>query len=201
MSDRIQPTGSIGPMTEPGKEDDEVLKDPAKVDYMEGRKYIQQGDYAQAAYAMHNSLKGFEEQNNAQGVANASARLGDICLATEEYARALEHYQRAFAICDEEQDIFSMVSLNRKMAGVYKNLGDLEKTLQILFDVFDHYSQLHDPQGTVDILEVIAEVYIELAQLDKAADTLRTIASIHANFKHSRLAREYQDRARELLEA
>lgn len=200
MSDRVQPTGSIGPMAEPDKKEDEVLKDPAKADYKAGRQYLQRGDYGQAAYAFHNALRGFEEQNNDQGVANASDRLGDVCVATEEYTKALEHFQRAFAICRKEQDIFSMVSLNRKMAGVHKRLGDLDSALPILFDVFDHYSQLHDPQGTVEILEVIAEVYEEQGELDKAADTLRTIAGIHANFRHSRLAQEFEERARQLAQ-
>lgn len=198
MSDQIQPTGSIGPVQEPEKKEDEALKDPAKADYKAGREHFKAGDYAEAAYALHNSLKGFEEQGSEQGVANASDRLGDVCVAKEEYAMALEHFQRAFAICEKEQDIFSMVSLNRKMAGVYKRLGELDRALQILFDVFDHYSQLRDPKGTVEILEVIAEVYTEQGELKKAADTLRTISGIHANFKHTRLAQQFEERARQL---
>ncbi|MDW7772735.1 MAG: tetratricopeptide repeat protein [Desulfobulbaceae bacterium] len=199
MSDKIQPAGSIGPMTKPGNsDDDEILKDPAKADYKAGIDYFKQGDYGQAAYALHNALRGFEEQNNEQGVANASDRLGDVCVAKEEYAMALDHFQRAYDICLKEHDIFSMVSLNRKKAGVYKRLGDLDKTLSILFDVFDHYSQLRDPKGTVEILEVIAEVYLDKGEMEKAADTLRTIAAIHANFKHSRLAREFEERAMQL---
>lgn len=200
MSDHAQSTGSIGPMPEPDKKEDEALKDPAKADYKAGREYLKQGDLGQAAYSFHNALAGFEEQNNEQGVANASDRLGDVCVAREEYAMALEHFQRAYDICHKEQDIFSIVTLNRKMAGVHKRLGDLDKTLSILFDVFDHYSQLRDPQGTVEILEVIAEVYQEKGEYDKAADTLRTIAGIHANFKHSRLAQEFEERARQLVQ-
>lgn len=199
MGDQLQPAGSIGPAEEPQKKEDEALKDPAKADYKAGREFIKQGDYAQAAYALHNSLKGFEEQGNQQGIANAADRLGDVCVAREEYVLALEHFRRAFAICEKEEDIFSMVSLNRKMAGVHKRLGELDMALNILFDVFDHYSAMRDPKGTVEILEVISEVYMELGELEKAADTLRTIAGIHANFKHSRLSREFEDRASQLV--
>ncbi|MDH3330254.1 MAG: tetratricopeptide repeat protein [Desulfobulbaceae bacterium] len=198
MSDQVQPAGSIGPMTEPEKKEDEALKDPAKADYKAGREFFNQGDYAQAAYALHNALKGFEEQGNEQGVANASDRLGDVCVAKEEYTMALDNFQRAFDICAKEKDIFSLVMLNKKIAGVYKRLGELDKTLDILFDVFDHYSELRDPKGTVEILEVIAEVYSEQGLFEKAADTLRTIADIHANFKHSKLARQFEERASQL---
>lgn len=198
MSDRVQPTGSIGPIDGPEKKDDEVMKDPAKADYKAGREYLKQGDYTQAAYALHNALQGFAEQNDEQGVANASDRLGDVCVARGEHGMALEHYHRAFAICEKELDIFSQVSLNRKIAGVHKRLGDLDSSLNILFELFDHYSQLRDPKGTVEILEVIAEVYMDQGQPDKAADCLRTIASIHANFKHTRLAQEFEERARQL---
>jgi len=198
MSDQVQPAGSIGPMTEPEKKEDEALKDPAKADYKAGREFFTQGDYTQAAYALHNALKGFEEQGNEQGVANASDRLGDVCVAKEEYTMALDNFQRAFDICAKEDDIFSLVMLNKKIAGVYKRLGELDKTLDILFDVFDHYSELRDPKGTVEILEVIAEVYTEQGLFEKAADTLRTIAGIHANFKHSKLARQFEERASQL---
>lgn len=202
MSDQIQPLGGGCPKKQQPveKKEDEALKDPAKADYKAGRDFFKEGDYAQAAYALHNSLKGFEEQGNEQGVANASDRLGDVCVAREEYEMALNHFQRAHDICAKESDIFSLVALNKKIAGIYKRLGDLDKTLDLLFDIFDHYSQLRDPQGTVEILEVIAEVYVEQGHAGKAADTLRTIAGIHANFKHERLAKEFEERARQLEE-
>lgn len=198
MNDQLQPVGSIGPSTEPEKKEDEALKDPAKADYKAGREYFSQGDYTQAAYALHNALKGFEEQEDEQGIANASDRFGDVCVAKEEYPMALDHYQRALEICTRESDIFSTVSLNRKIAGVHKRLGELDKALDILFDVFDHYSQLRDPKGTVEILEVIAEVYSEQGKPDMAADALRTIAGIHTNFKHTSQAREFEERADQL---
>ena len=47
---------------------------------------------------------GFEEQGDEQGVANASDRLGDACLARDEYAMAIANFQRACAICEKEDD-------------------------------------------------------------------------------------------------
>jgi len=196
MSNQIQPVGSIGPVAEEKAIEDEALKDPAKADYRDGRDFLKQGEYAQAAVSFHNALKGFEEQGYEQGIANASDRLGDVCVAKEEYTVALGHFQRAFELCEKEHDAFSLVALNKKIAGVHKRLGELDKALSILFDIFDHYSQLGDPKGTVEILEVIAEVYEEQGENLKAADTLRTIAGIHVNFKHTKLAREFEERAK-----
>ncbi|MGW8160936.1 MAG: tetratricopeptide repeat protein, partial [Desulfobulbales bacterium] len=107
MSDQIQPMDSIGPAAEgPGQNRDDALKDPAKADYKAGREFFNQGDYAQAAMSFHNALRGFEEQGNEQGIANASDRLGDVCCAREEYKMALDHYERASDICRKEHDIF-----------------------------------------------------------------------------------------------
>ena len=72
--------------------EDEALKDPAKADYKAGRDFLKQGEYAQAAVSFHNALKGFEEQGDEQGIANASDRLGDVCLAKEEYTKAMEPF-------------------------------------------------------------------------------------------------------------
>jgi len=194
MTEQLQPTEAIGPQ----KKEDSAHLDPAKADYKAGREFFSQGEYAQAAMAYHNALCGFEEQGDEQGVANCADRLGDVCVAREEYQMALDHFQKAFAICEKESDIFSMVGLNKKMAGVYKRTGELDKSLELLFDVFDHYSQLRDPKGTVEILEVIAEVYAEKNENTKAADALRTISGIHGNFKHTRLAEEFEARAKVL---
>ncbi|GAB4341994.1 MAG: hypothetical protein Kow0089_16810 [Desulfobulbaceae bacterium] len=194
MSEQMQPTGTEQEKTG-GTGQDPVLDNPARADYREGRELFSRGEYGAAAMAYHNALRGFEEQGDEQGVANCSDRLGDVCVAREEYALALDHYRRAYAICEKEHDIFSMTSLNRKIAGVYKRTGELDKALALLFEIFDHYSQLRDPKGTVEILEVIAEVYQDRGDRVKAADALRTIASIHRNFKHTRQAAQFEQRA------
>ncbi len=196
MTEQLQPIGSIDPQNKEQEKEDQTIQDPVKADYKAGREFFSQGDLAQAAISYHNALRGFEEQGDEQGMANCSDRLGDVCVAKEEYQMGLDHFQRAYAICEKEHDIFSMVSLNRKKAGVYKRLGELDKALALLFDIFDHYSQLRDPKGTVEILEVISEVYLEMGENAKAADTLRTIAGMHENFKHVRLAQEFEERAK-----
>lgn len=198
MSENLQPIGSLNPQEHEQKKEDPSLNDPAKMDYKAGREFFDQGELAQAAMAYHNALCAFDEQGDEQGVANCCYRLGDVCIAKEEYQMAMEHFQRAFEICEKEHDIFSMVSLNRKKAGVYRRMGELDKALALLFDIFDHYSQLRDPKGTVEILEVISEVYMDKGESTKAADTLKTIAGIHKNFKHTRLAKEFEERANSL---
>ena len=194
-SENIQPLSSLQPVTgEPAGED----LDPARKDYLEGRKLYSQGDYAQAAQAFHNALRGFEEQGDEQGVANAADRLGDACLAREEYAMAIANYRRAFAVCEKEDDSFSQLSLNKKMAAAYRKLGDHEKALELLFDMLEHYRLTNNPKGAVEILVSIAETYAEQGDRARAADAYRSVASIHARFNHSRQAAEFNQRAEAL---
>lgn len=196
MSEPMQPLPMAAPEGKPTSKD-EVLNDPAKADYKTGRELLAKGEYAQAAMALHNALRGFEEQGSEQGVANAADRLGDVCLAREEYRLALDHFARAKAICAQQHDSFSVTALNKKMAVCHRRLGELDQALALLFDVFDHDSQLRNPNGTVEVLEAIAGVYGEQGEGGKAADALRTIAGIHRNFKHARQAEEYEERARQ----
>jgi tetratricopeptide (TPR) repeat protein len=194
-SENIQPLSSLQAVTgEPAGAD----LDPARKDYLEGRKLYSQGEYAQAALAFHNALRGFEEQGDEQGMANAADRLGDACLAREEYAMAIANYRRAFAVCEKEDDSFSQLSLNKKMAAAYRKLGDHEKALELLFDMLEHYRLTNNPKGAVEILVSIAETYAEQGDRARAADAYRSVASIHARFKHSRQAAEFNQRAEAL---
>jgi tetratricopeptide (TPR) repeat protein len=196
-SEFIQPLDSLGPVaTENGSDQDQ--DNPAKKDYLEGRKLHSDGEYTQAAIAFHNALRGFEEQGDQAGVANASDRLGDACLARSEYAMAIANFQRACAICEKEDDSFSVLALNKKMAVAYRKLGDQEKALELLYDTLEHYRLTNNPKGAVEALIFIAETYTEQGERLKAADAYRSVASIHSRFKHSRLAEEFNQRAASL---
>lgn len=197
VSDTIQPLNAIGPMCE-GKNDGNGEEDQAKKDYREGRNYFTNGDYTQAVISFHNALLGFEEKNDVQGVANASDRLGDTCMAREEYLMAVGHFQKAAEICEQEDDTFSLTALHKKMATAYRALGEPAKAFELLFDILEHYHIVQNPKGVVEILGVIGELYEETGDNKKAADTYRTISGIHANFKHTRLAQEFADKAAEL---
>lgn len=196
-NESIQPLNAIGPMgKEKGADQDD--NNPARKDYREGRTFFNKGDYAQAAIAFHNALMGFEQQGNQAGVANASDRLGDACLARGEYAMAIANYQRAASICEKEDDSFSTLALNKKMASAHRKLGDREKALELLSDILEHYRLINNPQGAVEVLIVIAETYVEQGDRLSAADAYRSVARIHGHFKHTRLAGEFAKRADEI---
>lgn len=198
-SDTIQPLSSLGPM--PQENSSAQTDDPARTDYLEGRKLFREGEYAQAAIAFHNALRGFEEKGDQAGVANAADRLGDACLARDEYAMAIANYQRAYAVCEKEDDSFSVLALNKKMAAAYRKLGDQEKALELLYDMLEHYRLTNNPKGAVEALIIIAETYNEQGEKARAADAYRSVANIHARFKHVRLAEEFNQRADALEQA
>ncbi len=194
-SETIQPLEAIGPVDDSQRDGPE---NPARRDYIEGREQYKAGNYAQAAAAFHNALKGFEEQGDEQGIANACDRLGDTCLARKEYALALENFQRAKAICEKMDDSFSILSLHKKMVLAHRELGELDRALELLFDMVEHYHLTRNPQGVVETLAATAEVYVAQGRPDKAADAYRTISSIHRNFRHRRLAEEFARKAEAL---
>jgi tetratricopeptide (TPR) repeat protein len=176
-------------------QDPQEAKDPAQADYDQGKELRQAGDEALTASCFHNALVGFEQDNNEKGVANASDQLGDICAAREEHEKAIIHYQRAYDICDKENDRFSLVSLLKKMVISRKTLKQYDEAIKTYLYVIDIYSGYNNPAGSVATMEELAELYLEIGERQKSADTYRTIASIHKNFKHNLLAKEFIEKA------
>ncbi|HEB70437.1 MAG TPA: tetratricopeptide repeat protein [Desulfobulbus sp.] len=201
VSDSIQPLSSLSPAGSPQKDEKvDDINDPARLDYVKGRAQFSAGEYSEAALSFHNALKGFEAQEDEAGIANASDRLGDTCMAKEEYGMALDHYKRAFVICKKEEDSFSTLALNKKMAAAYRKLGRLDEALELLYDMLEHYQLTKNPKGVVEMLTVMAELFIQLGRIQEAADAYRTVSSVHAGFKHQRLAEEFTRKAEALVQ-
>jgi tetratricopeptide (TPR) repeat protein len=111
------------------------------------------------------------------------------------YEKAITHYLKAYAICDKENDRYSLVALLKKMAPARKALKQHDEAIKIYLNVIDLYSGYNNPAGTVATMEELAEFYLEIGERQKSADTFRTIASIHKNFKHTLQAKEFTDKA------
>ena len=198
MTTTLQNIGSIAPMAG-GKNSDPA--DPVRADYEEGRRFLQNQEYAQAAVALHNAFVGFEERGDEAGIANASNQLGHVCLARQEFSQALEHYQRAWGICDKLQDQMSLIALEKKLIEVFRGLNDQSKAIKACLDLLDSYHRNNDPRGTVEILEEMALIYLDSGNRGKAADAYRTVASIHRNFRHHSMAKSYEKKAEDIEQA
>jgi tetratricopeptide (TPR) repeat protein len=170
-------------------------EDPAQADYNKGKELHGAGDAVQAAAFFHNALVGFEEKGNDRGVANASDQLGDICVERQEHEKAIAHYQRAYEICDKENDMFSLVALQKKMAASKRFLKQYEEAKKNYLNVIDIYAGYNNPAGTVAVMEELAKLYLEMGDRQKSAETYRTIASIHRNFRHTTQAQEFMEKA------
>lgn len=181
------------------EEDKEEEKSQAQLDYEEGQKFLDNNSISLAANMFHNALIGFEHEKNDKGIAQASDKLGDICLNSKEHENALKHYDRAFSICHEQGDAFSLSALDRKKAKLYASWGKYDKAISMYLDIIDECNAMKNPKGTVDALELLAQVYIDAGKRDMAADCYRTAASIHQNFKHKRHAETFLKKAEEAL--
>jgi tetratricopeptide (TPR) repeat protein len=175
-------------------------KDPAQNDYDTGKKYFEAGDLGQAAAAFHNALIGFEEVGDEKGIANAVNQLGDICLASDKVVQGLDHFQRAYEICDKLDDPFSKLSLKKKMAHASFCIKEYDRAAAIYLEMLDVYRDNNNPQGAVETLDKLSTLYLEKGEREKAADACRTAAAIHKNFKHSREAEALLEKARSIVE-
>ncbi len=199
MSNPVQNIENIAPMQEENKSTKPA--DPIEADYEEGKRLLESGNTAQAAVALHNALLGYEEKNDTNGIANASNQLGHACLARKEYDKALKLYERTWDICKDLGDYSSLLALNNQFVLVYTGLGQYTKAIEVCLDIVGMYRDNNNPRGTVATLEQIAGIYEKIDEKAKAADTYRTISSIHANYKHDKIAQSFVEKAEKLEQA
>lgn len=179
-------------------EEAEEEKSRAQQDYELGQEFLNNHDIAQAANAFHNALVGYEQENEENGIANASDKLGDICAERGDFEKALQHYDKAYAICEKHSDRFSLFSIEKKKAKLMRDANEYDKAITLYLGVLDEYSALRNPQGSVDTLETLAEIYLKNGDKAKAADSYRMAATIHQNFKHKKHAEELLQKAEEV---
>lgn len=176
----------------------EEEKSQARLDYESGIEFIKNKDHAQAANAFHNALIGFEQDNESNGVANASDKLGDICAEKGDVDTAMRHYDKAYSICQEAKDVFSLFSIEKKRAKLMLDSKKFARAIEMYLEILDHYGSFRNPQGSVDTLETLAAIYTETGDEEKTAEAYKMIAAIHKSFKHSRHAEEYLKKADEV---
>jgi tetratricopeptide (TPR) repeat protein len=175
--------------------------DPAQAQYEEGKEFLEKKELAQAALAFHNALLAFEEKDDQNGIANAANQLGHVCLERQDYEMALKHYQRAWDICEKQDDPMSLIALSQRLVLVHQGLKQYPEAVKLCLDMLESYNLNNNPQGVVDTLERLVGVYIEMGDIAKAADGYRTIASIHAKYKHKNIAERFMEKAQALEEA
>lgn len=186
--------GPMQPQPEPKKEEKKNLS-PVEQEFEDGKKFLEKGDLAQAALAFHNVLLAHEENDDKPGIANASNKLGDVCMAKKEYEQAEKHYKLAWDICVEADDPMSQIALNIQFIEVYVGQEEYQKAINVCLDLMDDYRLNNNPQGTVMMLERMAEIFIETGDNDGAKDAYKTAASIHRNYKHENIAKELDEKA------
>ncbi len=168
---------------------------PNQAEYEKGQDFLKKNEPALAANAFHNALLGFEEGGDEKGVANAADKLGDICLGRQDFANAINHFEKAFGICDKEGDDFSIIALNQKIAKARRGLQQYDVAVAIYLELLDSFQRFNNPAQAVETFETLADTYREMGDRGKAADALRAAAGIHQSFKHFRQAQQLLTRA------
>ncbi len=183
------------PMAGTDPRPDNQAPDPAQVDYQEGLRHLEHGNLSQAANALHNARIGFEEAGNEEGLANAYFRLGDVCLRSQEYAKALDYYEQSAAIIRKHDDLMSMLAIRKRKIACLKGMEHYQAAIDAYVELLDIYEAMHNPASTVETLVGMGETFEAMGELDKAAGAFRTAASIHRRYKHEKAARKLEERA------
>ncbi|MEN8257454.1 MAG: tetratricopeptide repeat protein [Thermodesulfobacteriota bacterium] len=168
-------------------------------DYNEGIDFLKNKEQSMAANAFHNALMGWEEEGDLHGVANASDQLGDICSERGDFDKALVHYDRAYKICTDDFDRYSLFGLEKKKAAIFVKMKRYEEALDMYWDIFDEYTGNRDPKGVVETLDIMADIFILNEDKERAADCYNMIAKAHRNFKHPEEAEGYETKAKEIM--
>lgn len=198
MSNQIQNINEITPLQKDGKTDS---ADPVQAEYLEGKGLLERNETGMAAVALHNALIGYEERGDDNGIANASNQLGNVCLQRKEFDKAIGHFKRAEEICEKLGDPISLLALSKQMIVAYTEAGQYKEAASRCLHILELYQANNNPKGTVETLEDMAEIYIKAGDNGKASDAYRTIASIHKNFKHEKMAKDFLKKAEELDQA
>jgi len=186
------------PMANEPQEKPEEPKSQAQLDYESGVEALKNQDFGQAANAFHNAIIEYEQSDDKTGVANANDKLGDVCRESQELENALAYYEKAFSICEEFDDIYSLISLKDKKAQCHQGLKQYDAAIDLYMELLDQFERMRSPGSSVAILVKLADVFVESGNLQGAIDANKTAASIHSNFSHKRKAQDFLDRVTEL---
>ncbi len=192
MQGIIQPIENIKQKEEKKKK---RSTDPIQAEYEDGVEHIANKEYGQAALSLHNALVGYEKKNHQDGIANASNQLGIVCMQKKEFAKAREHFQRAWDICERFDDTMSLLALREQFVVIHRQAKEYREAIEHCLGMLETHHSHNNPEGTVNVMERMGEIYEEQGEKSKAADAYRSIASIHRNFNHENFASRFEKKA------
>lgn len=175
-----------------------VEEQPDKTNFQSGKDFLAKGDLAQAALSFHNALLAAEEAGDQAAIANAAHMLGEVCMRRGDHGTAVGHYERSRDLCAELEDMFSALSVEKKMVGALRLDKQFDRAITLSLHLLDTYQDHNNPGSAVAVLETLSEIYREKGDLEAAAHALRTAAEVHAGFGHANHAAELRRKAAEL---
>lgn len=191
------PEKRILPMTGQGQPAQEQTE---KTDFHAGKDSLAKGDLAQAALFFHNALLAAEEAGDQAAVANAAHMLGEVCMLRGDHGTAVGHYERSRDLCAKLEDMFSALSVEKKMVTALWHAKQFDKAISHSLHLLDTYQDHNNPGSAVAVLENLSEIYREKGDIGAAARALWTAAEIHAGFGHANHAAELRRKATVLAE-
>jgi len=138
-------------------------------EFLIGSVYVEQGDLKAGKFRLENCLTYLNEEDDSLIFAMIDVHLGTIAFIEENFESALNYYnkaQRKFEILGDDRRRAETL-LNKGV--VYKNLGQIEKAVEI-FNESSDISRQNSFLPTLNLCFVYkAEIYLQKEELDRSS--------------------------------
>lgn len=117
-------------------------------------------------------------------------RMGDITNALNPGKEALPHYEKAIALCRAHGDRLGEARALNNISDVYMQMGDYEKSLQVLMEVLEVNERYDDALGVAIACFNIADTYSRMNQIALAREYFQRYLEVSGRI-HNELGEGY----------
>ena len=145
--------------------------------------YLRVDDLVNAEKFFQNAFKIFERNNFKSGIAAMYNRFGQIALARNELARAMEWFQQGYKASEGVDAEAEINSLN-KQGWVHVLQGQLQESIPLLEKAIERAREVNDYYQEAELLIDLADVFERLERLKQSSKYLHEAVDIARRYKY-----------------
>ncbi len=156
------------------------VRDPlllGRVDLVAGCVALASGNHDSARRLLEDALGTFGGRDLA-GVGETHMALGSLCAATDDWAGARLHFERALALLDGVASPAVIAAANRRMAESCCHLGEWERAAATVRQAGALSAGLGDARGVAWATVRLADLHLELGRIEEARGAAVEAASL-----------------------
>jgi len=153
----------------------------------QGTQLFHQRDYEAAARIFQQAMNAYEEDGQADMVAEMKVNIGLVHRALGEYQQGLDMMQEALNIFQDANDALRSAKVLGNMGGVYSGLGDKEQAYNCYRQAADIFEELGEKELHGETLVALGSLQIREGKISSGAATysagLESIGNLSASQK------------------